>query len=183
MPACERLDIEQAAHQAQGILSDDDRAGWGVLLQAGSQVNRVAHGGEFVGGAHHAQQDGAGVDANAQGDRGREGAWGRGRWGHGRWGHDISCPYDFLLHGQGGVQGLLRVIFAGLINPPQSHHHIADVLVNIPAAGGEDGVQALPESVGSFGQVFEVHGRRKAVQAGHLGEQHADGLAFLGRGA
>ena len=85
-----------------------------------------------------------------------------------------------LLHSQRGQHRLHRVIFTRFICAPQRHHRVADVLVDAPAVGIHQGIQARPQGIDHLRDIFGVHCLRHGRETGHIGKQYRDQFALLG---
>ena len=168
----QRLDIEQAAHVAVGVVGDQDAADGRRVLQPAGDIDGIAHGRELRRGADVADQHRAGVDADAHRQR------------------HVVLPAESGQRGlqrQGGAAGLVRGHpRAPCVRAPEGHHGIADVFVDDAAARGDLAVERLPEGIHQLGDLLVVEGLAERGEAGDVGEEDGDlfalrfGLACLG---
>ena len=159
----QRLDIEQAAHVAVGVVGDQDAADGRRVLEPAGDIDGIAHGRELSRGADVADQDWAGVDANAH--RQRRAVL-------------LAETGQRLLHGECGAQGLFGIILAVYVRPPQRHHRIADVLVNDAAPRSDLVIQHLPKRVHQLCDVLVVEGFAERGEAGDISEEDGDLFAL-----
>ena len=111
------------------------------MLDALGQGHRLAHHGRHPAHADGPGQRRPGVDAHAQAER-----------------HVVEAATGLggAAHGQGGVDGPLRVIFLGHVGPPDGDDRVADVLVDAAAVAQHGGVDALPQGVDDLSHHFGV---------------------------
>ena len=150
-------------------LADDHRPGLRQLLQPRRQVGGVAHRrvvhAQVVANLAHHHQPGVHADAHL----------------HAQTALRLELAAEVLhgaLHAQGGVYGPARAVFVGNGGAEQGHHAVAGVLVDgaLEAVhlGGDEPEAVIHDLVHHFG--IEVPGQGR--EAGRIGEEHGDLLAF-----
>jgi hypothetical protein len=88
---------------------------------------------------------------------------------------------DDALHRQGGAHGHLFVVFQRLWRAEQSHHGVAAVFVNRAAKAVDFRRHRFKQPVHNRGYVLWVQIFTEGRVARHVGKQHSDALAFVGR--
>ena len=58
------------------------------------------------------------------------------------------------MHLESGAHCGARILFAGFLQPPDCHYSIAQVLINITAAFGDDMVNLLPQEAQQVLDIF-----------------------------
>lgn len=135
--------IEEAADMLVGIVTDEDGAVGGGGFEAAGEVDGVADSGKFASGTDFAEEDSAGIDADAEGELSRFAFNG--------------VVVDNGLHGKSGANSEFGVIFSRLIDAPEGHDAIAEMFVDMTIAGNDKAVNFLPEVIDDMLDIFGVH--------------------------
>ena len=155
----ERLDLEEPADVAVGVVGDEDAADRRRVLEPARHVHGVADRGELTGRADGADERRAGVDADAH----REAVVGR-----------RAELGQRLLQAERGADGALGVVLAGDVGAPDGHQRVADVLVDAAAVLDDDRVEPRPQRVHEVHHELGVAGLRHRGEAADVGEQDRD---------
>ena len=142
----ERARVEAAAHQGHGGGAGHDRPRLGRALEAGGDVERLAHGhgGPTVGAAELAHHGGTAVDPDPHGQRVRQ----LERF-HRR--HDVECR----------SQRLCRVVVVGLRPAEPEEDAVPAVALDVTAEGPSDPDRPVLIGLDQLAVVLGVGGGRE----------------------
>ena len=153
------LYLEQAAHQLVHFMRDQHPSHRRGQLQPVGGIDRIAQGRVLTGGADRAQEDRASVNGNAHrktlaSKRPQPGL------------------LDILLDLQRSQHSPFWIILLGRTCPPQSHHRIADMLIDHAALGHDGAVYQVPQSIDGVGNIFGVLIFSRSGKPRDIGKQH-----------
>jgi hypothetical protein len=165
-----RLDVEDAAHVAVGVVADPQRAGRRGLLHARRDVDRLAADAALLVDAA-AEQHAAGVDADAH--AGASEAMRR---------LDLGAQRGAELEqGEAAADRALGIVLGGLVGAERGEQVVAGVLQNLAAVRRDDPTAARQHAVHHRGDRLGVEVLAERGGADHVEKEDADLAERLGR--
>lgn len=161
-----RLELDGVGGGVAGSRPNEYLARLGHRFESRRQVHRVTHGGVVATGADRSDQDLAGVDADAHLDLYA----------------DIGRHVDqAALHPKRGAHRTLGVVFVGPGRTEQSHHGVADDLVDGSAESRDVGDQALEAPVDQMFDEFGIGALGQGGEPHQIREQDRDHTPLFGQ--